>query len=252
MDAIILAGMEPRRNSGISGNKALLPINGKMMVEYVIDAVRGVDEIEKIVVIGPEDKLKELVKYKIDAVIPPKGSIMDNLMSGVRYVGYTNYILVCASDIPMVSSEAIAHFIGSAKSLKADLCYPVIEKTLSEKKYPEMARTYVKIKDGTFTGGNLFYINPEVLERCAGLADRLASFRKNPLKLARELSFYFMVQLFLGTLTIERVEKKVSTLLNINARAVISPYPEIGNDVDKTSDLLAVTAHLKGRALPQE
>jgi hypothetical protein len=51
--------------------------------------------------------------------------------------------------------------------------------------------------------------------------------------------------LLIGKLTIERIEKKFSEILNIKAKAVLSRYAEIGNDIDKPSDVLYAEAYLK-------
>jgi hypothetical protein len=59
------------------------------------------------------------------------------------------------------------------------------------------------------------------------------------------LGFNFLIMLLLGSLTISGLEKRLSELLNINAVAIISPYPELANDIDKISDLEMVESYLK-------
>jgi len=244
LNAIILAGEQPVKSWYHSGNKALICINNKLMIEYVIDALKNVDDIGKIVVVGPASELESYLTGKVDAVIDSNESIIDNLMAGIKYLGFNEHIIVCTCDIPMITSQAINDFIIKAKAIQPDICYPVVEKRLNEEKYPEVERTYIKLKDGTFTGGNIFYVNPVVLEKGYALAKKFLKYRKKPLKMAGVLGFGFIIQLLVGNLTICKIEKKFSDLLNIKARAVISEYPEIGNDVDKPSDIVVVTAHL--------
>ena len=45
-----------------SGSKALYHINGKMMIEYVIDALKEVEDVCKIVIVGPKQIWKGLSK----------------------------------------------------------------------------------------------------------------------------------------------------------------------------------------------
>jgi hypothetical protein len=41
------------------------------------------------------------------------------------------------------------------------------------------------------------------------------------------------------------VEERLSTILDIKLAAIISPYPEVGNDVDKERDLLLAREHME-------
>lgn len=247
VNIIILAGEQAIKGLEDSGNKALYKINGKMMIEYVIDAVKMSSKVKKVIVIGPHDKLERHLSGKVDAVIDSRGTVMDSLAAGIEYLNRGNTgenILICSCDMPFITTEAIDDFISRAERLDVDLCYPIVEKSLNLSKYPDMKRTYLKMKEGSFTGGNVFYMNPGILEKCFVLADRLVEARKNPLKMARILGFTFMIRLITGTLTISAVERKVHRLLGIKAKAVISAYPEIGQDIDKYSDLSAALNYL--------
>jgi molybdopterin-guanine dinucleotide biosynthesis protein A len=241
---IILAGIQTIKNWDNGGNKALFPINGKIMVEYVLDAVKNAGDIDKIVVVGPAHDLERHLHGMVDAVIDSNGSIMDNIREGIKYLGTERHVLICSCDIPLITSDAINDFISKSKMLDADLCYPIVEKKVNYAKYPEMERTYVKTREGTFTGGNIFYVNPGMLEKGFEFVDKLLKVRKKPLKMARVLGFRFVAGLLLGTVSIGRIERRFHDILGINGRAVISEYPEIGNDVDKPSDVAAAQAHL--------
>jgi hypothetical protein len=48
----------------------------------------------------------------------------------------------------------------------------------------------------------------------------------------------------MGTLTIEKIEKKFSNIANIKIKSVKSSYPEIAFDVDKPGDVIVATANL--------
>lgn len=244
LNAVILAGEQPIKDSSDTGNKALLRINGKIMIEYVIEALRNADQVGRIVVVGPKEQLEAYLKDKVDAVVNSDGTAMGNLMEAVNFLGYNSYMLVCSCDIPLITTEAINDFIKKSNELNADFCYPIVEKAVNMNKYPEMERTYVKVKEGSFTGGNIFYINPLILGKCLEIADKLVQARKNPIKMASILSFGFLLRLVTGTLSISKAEKHFSEMLSITAKAIISEYPEIGNDVDKPSDVIVATAHL--------
>ncbi|MFZ5986434.1 MAG: nucleotidyltransferase family protein [Bacillota bacterium] len=244
LNTIILAGSQSNDNWSGLNNKGLIPINGKIIIEYVIDALRKSNDIGKIVVVGPKKDLELPLKDKVDSIVDSNGSIVENLVKGIKHLHEDSYVLVCTSDIPLVTPEAIEDFVNKSKTSGADVCYPIVEKKVNILKYPEIERTYVRMKEGTFTGGNMFYVNPGIVEPALSFIEKLVNYRKDPVKMAKVFGVGFVFQLITGILTISRVEKKVSDLLGIKAKCIITEHPEIGNDIDKPSDVIAITAHL--------
>ncbi|MCX7922763.1 MAG: nucleotidyltransferase family protein [Clostridia bacterium] len=244
INVIILAGFQEIKNYKGDGNKALIQINGKAIIEYVIEAVKGADNIDKIVVVGNKSELEMHLKDRVDTIIDTNGTIIENLVAGIKYLSTEKHVLVCSSDIPFITAEAINDFVNKSRELGADLCYPIVEKGVNDRKFPEMERTYVKVREGAFTGGNIFYINPKIIESRLHIAEKLLELRKKPLKMAGLLNSRFMLQLLMGTLSINKIEKKFSSIMNINAKAVISQYPEVGSDIDKVGDVVVAAAYL--------
>jgi hypothetical protein len=115
---------------------------------------------------------------------------------------------------------------------------------LNDRKYPDATRTYVKMKEGTYTGGNIIYINPYAMEGCYGVAEELVENRKNAMKMGRVIGLWILLKLALGILKIKNVEKRANKLFGINARAIETSYPEIGNDVDKPDDVEFVNRYI--------
>jgi len=166
-----------------------------------------------------------------------RASMADNVLSGVDMFSDDEMILISTADIPMITPEAIKDFVEKALAMDADFYYPIVSKEENEKKYPETKRTYVKIKDGTFTGGNIVMVRAGKVKECIRQAEVFMTYRKKPWKLAQVLGLKFILKFLLGTLTIKELEERVGDLFNIKARAIISSYPEIATDVDKDSDL---------------
>lgn len=247
VNAIIIAGGKSIKGMEESGNKAVYSINGKMMVEYIIEALRSTYNVGKIVVVGPKDSLGNSIENKVDTMIDSDGTLMENVMEGVKYLGYNENILISTCDIPFITKEAVEDFIKNSELSCADLCYPIVEKKINDAKYPNMERSYVKLKEGRFTGGNLFYVNPIVVQRNFDFAEKLLSYRKKPIKMARLMSFNFVIRLLIGNININMIEKKFSEITGINAKAIVSLYPEIGQDVDKTQDVYAAASYLNAK-----
>lgn len=237
VNALILSG---DKNKDLSGGltKALARIKDRIMIEYVIDALDRSRLVDKIAVVGPEDRLGEYIRDRVSCIIEGGDDLIGNTIIGLDPFKNDSRVLLLTCDIPYLTPEAVDHFIEESNKTSADLCYPIVKKQDNELKFPDSKKTYTRLRDGTFTGGNMFYVNPQVVEESADIARRLVGYRKKPWKMCSVLGWDFVLRLMFGSLTISDVEKRLSGLLDIRLAAIISPYPEVGNDVDRVGDLL--------------
>jgi GTP:adenosylcobinamide-phosphate guanylyltransferase len=241
VNVIVLAGENKDYNST---NKAFYKIHDKYMIEYVIETLKNTKYIDKIAVIGPKEKLETVIGSMVDYIEEGTDSIVSNIFLGLEFFPNKKEMLLVTSDIPMITVEAIEDFIDRSRLQNVDLCYSIVEKKVNDEKYPGVKRTYARLWDGQFTGGNVFYFNPEIKDKCRSFVDNMLKYRKNPAKMARILGFIFLIRLALGILTIKAIQKKCEKLLGIKCAAVISPYPEISNDVDRISDLELIEKYI--------
>lgn len=238
VDAIILAGAENLQKEADAVNKALLSIRGRCMIEYVVDALEHCEHVDKILVVGPGEPLRNQLQGWVTVIESEQGTILENLKKGVDCLRSERRLLICTCDIPFITAESIRDFVVRAAESQADLCYPIIDKKMNDLKFPGIRRTYVKLGDGMFTGGNVFYLNPVIIDRGIESAEKLLQARKKPLTMAGFFGIRFLLQFVTGKLTVEKIERKFSELFDIKGKAIISQYPEIGNDVDRTEDIL--------------
>jgi GTP:adenosylcobinamide-phosphate guanylyltransferase len=246
INAVILAG-GTKRDAVWNGvdNKAFLDVNGRWMVEYVVEALKMSEYIGEIAVVGPVEQLRSRLNEIIDHYLEDRGSLFDNINEGVTPFMRDEGVIMITSDIPMIDGYIVDDFIRRCGEKEgADLYYPIVEKHVNEFKYPGFERTYVKLKEGTFTGGNVVFINPRVVGPCEEAARKAISHRKSPWKICHMLGPKFLAMLLMGTLSIRMVEERLSQILQLRGTAVITPYPELANDVDKPTDLHAVIKHL--------
>jgi GTP:adenosylcobinamide-phosphate guanylyltransferase len=255
MNVIVLAGNKKNNPGSLNStnqqdisakisNKALLKIKEKYMIEYIIDTLRSSSLIDKIAVVGPKAQLSEILGSRVDYVIEGTDSIVTNGLLAMAHFKEDEQVLIATSDIPMLTVEGLEDFIRQALSKQADLCYSVVNKKINDQKYPEVKRTYARLWEGQFTGGNIFLFNPKAADQCKRFVEQMLEYRKSPAKMARVLGLGFLLRLALGILTINTVQKKCEKLLGIKGAVVISEYPEVGNDVDKLSDIQFVEKYL--------
>lgn len=255
VNAVVLAG---RANTGAfqkisaAPNEALIPVAGRPMLERVLAALVAVPAVRGCAVVGPPDVLGEPLREAFGdrvVLVPSGDGLMDNVLRGVRhFAGDGRPTLLSTSDLPLLEPEAAATFIASALATGADFCYSIIPKDVMEAAYPGGRRTYARVRDGTFTGGNLMLLNPAVADACAERARAFLAARKSPLRLALLLGPGFLLQLVLGRLGVADLERKVSGLFGVTARAVVVRHASVGMDVDKLSHLRLAESILGARA----
>jgi 2-phospho-L-lactate guanylyltransferase (CobY/MobA/RfbA family) len=240
VDAIILAGA---LNTGALQNEspvryeAEIEIAGRPMLDYILTALKEVSEIERIIVCGPETAVSEDVKPLIYKRVEPGITMIDSLIHGLNEVAAVGSVLVTTSDIPLLSADAVRDFLSNCRKRTGDVYYSFINKEICEIKYPGVTRTYVKLREGIFTGGNIALISEKVIRENAAMLKRAVAMRKKPLQLCGMLGWKFFINLLFGNLSISQIERRVTQIFNFTAVGVVSDFPEIGIDVDKPSDL---------------
>lgn len=240
--AFVLAGGYKNgliRGQTLPVNEALIRIGNRYMVEYVVEALRASPYIDRIIVAGPVDKIQPIYQNCPDITLVQSGdTVIETFKNAFNaFPPEGKRILVVTADIPLLTTQAVNDFLLTCLKQEGDLFYPIVSREINEDKYPGVRRTYVSLKDGLFTGGNLFFVDPAIVERCLPVAERLVRYRKKPLRLASYIGWGILLRYVLGQLSLEDAEKAVSKMIGIKGVAVVSPFPEIGIDVDKESDL---------------
>jgi GTP:adenosylcobinamide-phosphate guanylyltransferase len=249
--AIVLAG-SPNNGSlqtySAVDYEALIPMGGKLMVEYVVEALSSASTVKKIVVVGPREELLQAPALRGSTLAQSGSNILENIQIGMQSLGFTRKVLAVTSDIPLITASAIDDFISRCDDVTVDLYYPIISRRIIESHYASARRTYVNLKEGVFTGGNIFLFKSDILPGCLDKGKQLIEARKNPLRLASMLGLSFLIKFMTCNLSLREAEEKFSGLLGIKGKAVISGYPEMGMDVDKLEDLELVVKLLNSSA----
>jgi GTP:adenosylcobinamide-phosphate guanylyltransferase len=244
-DAIILAGGENSKEMcqhTPQSYEALIDIAGKPMVTFVAEALATSGQVDRIFVLGPTAELASCEFPPGTTICEGGPTIIETIRIGMHHLGHNRPVLVATADIPLLTAEAVRDFLAQCGRVEADLYYPIVPKEVNERSFPGNKRTYVRLREGVFTGGNLFLVTPGIVEQCALVAEKFIAERKHPLVLCRILGWSFVIRFLLGVLCLEDVQQRVAALLGVRGAVVKSPYPELGIDVDKPSDLELVRA----------
>jgi CTP:molybdopterin cytidylyltransferase MocA len=240
VDAVVLAGSTnngPLKVCSPVAHEALIPMGNKTMVEHVVDALLSARGVKRVLIVGPVAELSRLNFDNRASIAESRGGILENIEAGLKKLPGEERVLLVTSDIPMLTPQAVDDFLELCGDMSGDLYYPVIGKSFIESKFPGTSRTYVRMKEGIFTGGNLFLLNPAVFKKCVVNGQKIIDLRKSPVGLCRLIGLKFVLKFLLRSLTFKEAEEKVSQLLGgIKGVVVFSEHPEVGVDVDKPGD----------------
>lgn len=224
-------------------NRALVVVQGKPLLSHVVDALRASDAIGSITVVGDVPDSADYTR------LPDAGDFVGNIALGVGEYVSAPFVLIATSDLPFLSGDIITQFVTAAReraeSSKAAFVWPVVPVAACYARFPGVKRTALKVREGEFTGGNLMLVRPQaLLAQKQRIADAYAA-RKSVLRLAVLLGPGTLLRLALsqtlipGLLTLPFLESRVSRLLGVPARALVSDSAEIATDLDRPSDFAA-------------
>ena len=242
VDAVILAGApagpEMAPEGGLN-SRAMVRVGEKTMLQWVVDALTASASVGRIVAVG------EVTADGLDRVIEPADDLVTNITLGLDELGADDTVLIVCSDIPLLTAKAVDDFVGRAGPLNVDMAYPILPKSHCEKRYPDLKRTYLKTADGVFTGGNIFLLRPGFVSDNYQTIANVYAARKRVFKLARMIGMGVLLRVIVAqvmpcAVTVAALERAASRMLGAKVAAVVSAYPEIGEDVDKPADLEVV------------
>ncbi|HEX9093786.1 MAG TPA: nucleotidyltransferase family protein [Coriobacteriia bacterium] len=240
VDAVILAGGDGVVLDPACRFKGLLPVAGKPLVEWVVDAFLAAETIEDIAVVMPTAENLGPWVDKVGRLVVSDRQFMDNAIAGIAAFRSDRPVLVATGDIPLIDGPAIDEFVRASLATRADFVYPLVKRTEMELQYPGSDRTYFRLKSGWHTGGNLMLANPALVPGIRDLGQRLFDLRKSPVGMVKMAGVGFVVKFVLGRLQPEDLADKIQQLLGGTGAAVTTSRASLAVDVDKPVDLALV------------
>jgi len=248
VDALVLAGGDGAIIDPTVHIKGLVPIAGRPMIEWVVNALRAAETIAEIAVVVPTDAGLGEWTATVDHLVVSDSSFMDNAIAGMSVFDSDRYVLGATGDLPALTAEAIDDYVTQSLDSGADFSYPLVRAEDMEEQFPGSQRTYVKIAGGPVTGGNMMLLSPELVKRNREIGQRLFETRKSPVAMARVIGVPFIFKYATGRLRVDDVEQKMEQLLGGKCAAIYTTHASIGADVDKPIDVVVAERVLYRRA----
>jgi len=247
MIAVVLAGTaeesELTRQAGVQ-NKSFIRLGGRPVLAYILEVLQQVPEISRIMVVGPVESLQAFREEYDFEIVAEEGGIAQNIQAPFKQWQLTGPLLLVTGDVPLLTRDALEDFLQQCRPYDLDFYYPIIPREAVEQGYPGTKRTYVPLKEGVFTGGNIFVARAEKVLEALPQVEDFFRVRKSFVKMVAKLGFVFILKYITRRLVIEDLIQRFKVLFNVEAKAVITLHPEIGIDLDKISDLAFFRARL--------
>jgi len=269
---LLLCGSDPNRRElmqaldprGLLPSKALLPMAGKRVLDWQLEAMIVSPNISEIYLIGlsPEEFPSDLdLKY---IQYDRNSSILEKIKYGSEFLQKVypdqEHIIICSGDAPGVTTRSIDLFFDILRqNLDADLLIGVVPEDITLKFFPNHRRVIGKFKDQSVYPGEMYVFRHEIIPviedeiRQMTLKRRQFDRQKDTSKLIPILSYLgkrpslwlLIIKYSLGLLTIPEMESILSRVYNLKMKAIIIPDPGFGMDLDLPEDYQSITEYIK-------
>lgn len=236
--ALVLAGsrggeVDPAAVYAGVGHKGLIVLQGQTLLARVLSAIEAAGA-EKVGVSANDAAIKAaLVGAKVE-VLPPSAGPSQSVADGASRLGFP--LVVTTVDHALLKPEWITQFLADTPEW-ADVAVLLASEDRVRAAAPQTKRTYLKFRDGRYSGCNLFLLRNEAALNVIAVWRKVEALRKQPWKIAAMLGPGFLLRYALGLLTLDETVLRLGKLADVKAAAVRAQDGLAAVDVDKPSDL---------------
>ena len=105
------------------------------------------------------------------ACVAPAGErFLDTIEAGLAHFPEAPWFVLTTSDLPLLTPAGVDDFLAQALDSGADLCYSMVERARLEGLPGGEVRSFVHLREGYFSGGNIVLVSRAFVE---GQGERL-------------------------------------------------------------------------------
>jgi GTP:adenosylcobinamide-phosphate guanylyltransferase len=241
LTALVLAGPrsggDPLANAFDVPHKAVLPVAGRPMGEWVVDALRASPLIDRVLVAADWRGLGESVALMTPEKVVPVaafatiGDTIDAVLDAVPPP-----LLITTVDNPLLTPGIVAEFLGKVPA-EADGAVAVARREVVALAYPQARRVYMRFRRARVTGCNLFLLATPRARSAIRVWTRMDAARTDPAAMIGALGLSSRLLWSLGLLTLDGAARRLSRRLRARLAVVEMAAPEAALDVDWPEDL---------------
>ncbi len=236
--ALILAGsrggeVDPAAAYAGVAHKGLIVLQGRTLLDRVLGAVQAAGA-QTVGVSANDETISAALAGANVKVLPPSAGPSQSVADGATTLGFP--LVVTTVDHALLKPEWITQFVADTPS-DADVAVLLASEDRVQAAAPQTKRTYLKFRDGRYSGCNLFLLRNETALNVIAVWRKVEALRKQPWKIAAMLGPGFLLRYALGLLTLDEAVARLGRLANVKAAAVRAHDGLAAVDVDKPSDL---------------
>jgi GTP:adenosylcobinamide-phosphate guanylyltransferase len=254
--AVLLAGSRPggdpmAQAAGVP-TKALVPVQGRAMVDHVAATLQAHPRIGRVVVLAQDVSAiaahpqTAWMGQAEDMELRVSGSGISQSLLDLIDSGEALPLLVTTADNVLLTAAMIDDFLGGV--VGADVAVAMVERRVLSAAYPESKRTWLKFRGGWWSGANLFWLGSHQARSAIAFWRGVEQDRKKGWKIVSAFGPWLLLGAATRLLTLPGALARAGRRLGVRARLVPMPQAEACIDVDKPSDLALVETILSERS----
>ena len=228
--------------------KALVPIGGKPMVRWPVEALLASSRFTQVRVLAQEpERIATALPVHPNLVVEASGKTIAATLERLCFDGDVRWpLLVTTADHVLLNQDMIDEFCELGEC--ADIAIGVVERATLMTRLPESQRTWIRFRAGAFSGANLFMLRgPRVLPALE-LWRSVEQDRKKALALLWAFGPLSFLAAALRLSTIYQTVDRMGRKLGLKVEAIDLSDPLAAIDVDKLTDHKLVERLLADRA----
>ncbi|UAB77725.1 nucleotidyltransferase family protein [Erythrobacter sp. SCSIO 43205] len=252
--AVVLAGERPGGDPlaealGVPA-KALIEIEGQTMLARVLSALLGAAGIGRVLVLS--QKIEAIAKGEPSGLLNnPRVTLMNSgngIAGSLRPIlGTVDApwpVLVTTADNALLTTQRVERFLSGTSG--CDIGVGVSERSIVESTFPQTRRTWLKFRDGQYSGANLFAFKNDQSLPAIDHWRAVEQDRKKGIKLIASFGPSLLLTFLLRRVGFEQGLRLAGGKMGLFAKPIMLDA-EAPIDVDKLEDLRLVRQILAQR-----
>ena len=245
-------------------SKGLLPMLGKRVIDWQLEALQASSFVAEIYLIGLQqddypfnDKVQH-IPYETTSTIQEKITAGWKAISNIY--PDLEHLIISSGDAPAITTEAIDQFfIAFEQHIDADVLIPGVPEEITLEVFPNHGRVVGRFVDHNLYPGEMVVLRcsiiPDLKKEIDQLMERRRRFdRRTDTSKLGPIMVYFarkprlwllIIKYLLGKLSLAEAEVILSKALNLNIKLVIIPYVGFGMDMDLPEDYQKLTDYIR-------
>ena len=268
---LILCGRDQKRRELLEihdpddkySSKSMLPMHGKRVLDWQLEAMRKSPYVGEIYLIGlSSDEFP--CPQKLNFISAGRTTtILEKIILGSEVIGNKypelDHLIISTGDVPGISTQSVNDFfIEFNRNHESDVLLSAVPEDITLLEFPEHGRVVGRFKDKSIYPGEILALSHKIIPVLVGEIDKLTIIRRQfdrrsdtskliPLMryLARKPRLWLLIMKYLlGQLSVNETESILSRVYGMIFRVIIIADPGFGMDIDLPEDYLKLSDYV--------